>query len=117
MKQKNVINIIISIIVFLIILFLLIGKFGIIEIKKPTGYVDIFDINFVFNCNCNCGGDTSKCLCSSNCSCKGVVLGVSDIWDDVESDGNASFLRVALALAQASGRRLASVMRGVKVVL
>lgn len=84
MKQKNIITIIILIIIFFIILFLLVGKFGIIEVKKPTGYVDIFDINFVFNCNCNCGGDASKCVCSFNCSCKGPVLGATDIWDDEE---------------------------------
>lgn len=87
MKQKNIITVIICIIIFLIILFLLVGKFGVIEVKKPTGYVDIFDINFVFSCNCNYGGNASKCSCSADCSCKGVVLGVSDILQD-ETNSN-----------------------------
>lgn len=86
MKQKDIITIIIFIIIFLIILFLLISKFGVIEVKTPTGYVDIFDINFELSCNCNCGGDSSKCSCSTDCGCKGVVLGVSDIWQDEESN-------------------------------
>lgn len=53
MNQRKIIITIISIIIFFIILFLLIRQFGLINVKIPTGNVDIFDINFIVNNNCN----------------------------------------------------------------
>lgn len=77
-KERNIIKVIIIIIVFLIILFLLVRDLGVIEVKAPTGNVDIFDITITGkdcdgNC-CNCTGqcqpecNCSKCNKSSNCN-------------------------------------------------
>lgn len=67
-RERNIINAIIIIIVFLIILFLLVRHLGVIEVKVPTGNVDIFDITIIGkDCNgncCNCGGS-----CNQNCNC------------------------------------------------
>lgn len=52
MNKRKIIITIISIIIFFIVLFLLIRQFGLINVKIPTGNVDIFDINFIVNNNC-----------------------------------------------------------------
>ncbi len=83
-REKNFIIALLLVIIFLIILFFLISHFGRIEVKIPTGYVDIFDINFIggennnckcCNCetgtcnknNCPCNKETDNLSCSGNC--------------------------------------------------
>ena len=70
-REKNLMISLLLIIIFLIIFFFLISHFGKIEVKVPTGYVDIFDINFIGNKNGNCmccECKTGECN-GNSCSC------------------------------------------------
>lgn len=73
-REKNFIISLLFAIIFLIILFFLISHFGRIEVKIPTGYVDIFDINFIGSKanNCKCC-DCKTDACNEKCSCSKVT--------------------------------------------
>lgn len=58
-KERNFIISMLFIIIFLIILLFLISHFGKIEVKVPTGYIDILDISFI----CDRADDCVKCDC------------------------------------------------------
>ena len=51
MKKKNVIIIILTIIIIILLIFCLINHLGTIEVKAPTGNVDIYDITIIENIN------------------------------------------------------------------
>lgn len=73
-QKKKIITIIAVLIVLVVLLFLIIGSFGKIDNKIPTGNVDIFDItliNYCECCDCKCHktGDNicEECLSKDNC--------------------------------------------------
>ena len=51
MKERNVIIIILTIIIILLLIFCLVNHLGTIEVKAPTGNVDIYDITIIENTN------------------------------------------------------------------
>lgn len=51
MKERNVIIIILTIIIILLLTFCLVNHLGTIEVKAPTGNVDIYDITIIENNN------------------------------------------------------------------
>ena len=51
MKERNVIIIILTIIIILLLIFFLVNHLGTIEVKAPTGNVDIYDITIIENNN------------------------------------------------------------------
>ena len=51
MKERNVIIIILTIIIILLLIFCLVNHLGTIEVKAPTGNVDIYDITIIENNN------------------------------------------------------------------
>lgn len=63
MKDKKIIIVTICIIIFVIVIYFLVRHLGMIDVKIPTGNVDIFDINFIEQ-NDN---DDDIIYCNKNC--------------------------------------------------
>lgn len=51
MREKNIIIIILTILIILLLIFCLVNHLGTIEVKAPTGNVDIYDITIIENNN------------------------------------------------------------------
>ena len=47
MREKNIIIIMLTIIIILLLAFLLVNHLGTIDVKAPTGNVDIYDITII----------------------------------------------------------------------
>lgn len=71
-KETKIVITMILAVIFFIILFILISYLGRIDVKIPTGHVDIFDINVndQNNGNCSCCDGKDDCKCASG-DCKG----------------------------------------------
>lgn len=72
-RERKIVIILLLLIILLLILFFLISNFGRIEVKIPTGNIDIFDITFIgqnSGCNCcKCGEGKYDKGCTCEC-CK-----------------------------------------------
>ncbi len=60
MKDKKIILIIICLIIFVVIVYFLIRHFALINMKTPTGNVNIFDINFIEQNDDNSANNTNS---------------------------------------------------------